>query len=250
MKHLALLVLTAGLTTPSFGQKGFILFHQEKRGFATLSAGTSVPVGHFAGHSPVNERAGMAGRGVAFSGSAGYRLLGRVGLVIRGEHHRNPMHTDGLIHTLYRNETDSWTAEAGNWTVTTLLGGPYVTLPLNRFSLDARILVGRATATLPGTSLAGNFGEEQIAIYTTGARSQAWAYAGGLTLQYRLSRSFALHVNGDYTRSAMTFDNLTSEVQSNGNRSQRVTFSRDHPISVVSGSAGVSVLLGGNRRPF
>lgn len=250
MKYLCFLALIVGLTTASFGQKAFILSYQEKRGFASLSAGTSVPVSHFASRSSVDERAGMAGRGVAVNASAGYQLLGRVGLMVRGEHLRNPLQTSGLINTLYRNETDTWTASADNWTVTTLLGGPFVTLPLNRFALDARLLAGLALAKLPATLLAGNFGEERMVIRTSGGRGQAWAYGGGLTLRYRLGRSLALHANGDYTRSAMRFNDLSSEVQSGGNRSQRATFGSDRLLSVVSVSAGASVLFGNSRRPF
>ncbi len=250
MKHLALLVLTVGLNTASFGQKSFILSHQDKRGFFALAAGGSVPIGQFASHSAIDKQAGMAGQGLAFNVSAGYRLVGRVGLMVRGEHHRNPVRTDALINALYRNEADAWTANADNWTVTTFMGGPYVTFPMKRFSLDARLLAGRAMAALPGTAMAGNFGEVQMAVRTTGAASQAWAYGGGLTLRYRLGRSFALHLNGDYAQSTMTFDNLSSEVQSNADRSQRATFSSNRFIRVVSVSAGVSVLFGNSLRPF
>lgn len=251
MKTLILTLLTAGLTTVSFGQKAFILSYQNKKGFLALSAGGSAPVGHFASRSSVDKRAGMADWGTAYNVSAGYRLAGQVGLMVRGERHQNPLQPGALVNAFYPNNTDSWTASAGNWTVTTLMGGPYVTFPMNRFSLDTRLLAGRAVAVLPATSLTGTFVEKRMMVQTTGAQSQAWAYGGGVTLRYRLSRSFALHVNGDYTQSAMRFDNLSSDVRSGSDdTSQRTTFSSDRLISTVSASAGISILFGNSLRPF
>ncbi len=250
MRTYLLTTLAAGLSTVSVAQKAFILSHQDKKGFVDASAGVSVPIGHFASCSPLDEQASMAGRGLAFNVSAGYRLMGRVGLMVRGEHLRNGVQTNSLINALYRNDTDQWTANAGNWAVTTLMAGPYVTIPLSRFSVDARLLGGRMMATLPGTAMAGNFGDVRIVVHTSGAESQAMAYGGGVTLRYRLGRSLSLHLNGDYTQSSLKFDNLSSVVQSNDDIPQRATFSSTRIVSVVSLSAGVSVLFGNRLRPF
>ena len=190
MKKLCLTVLAAGMTTVSFCQKTFILSHQDKKGFFAVSAGASLPVGHFSNCSPVDNQAGMAGQGLAVNISAGYRFAGPVGLMVRGEQHRNALHTDALLATVYRSENDVWTAKADNWSVTTVMAGPYVSIPMCRFSLDARLLAGRAQATLPSTSIAGNFGNVDMSLKTTGSESTATAYAGGITIRYRLGPEF------------------------------------------------------------
>lgn len=250
MKQVFFTVLAVGMTTAAFSQKTFILAHQDKKGFVAVSAGASLPVGWFGSHSSVDPRASMAGQGMVINLSAGYRLMGPVGLMIRGEQHRNPVQTRAMLNALTRNETDVWTAKADDWTITTVMGGPYVNFPLGRFSLDARLLAGRATAVLPNTAMQGNFGQVEMSVKKTGAQSTATAFGGGLSLRYRLGRSVSLHLNGDYTRAQFTFDNLTSTAWSNNGRSESLRYSNDRPVGVVSVSAGVALLFGNGYRPF
>lgn len=250
MKRIVLTILAIGMTTLAFSQKTFILSRQEKKGFLSLSAGGSMPVGRFASCSPIDEKAGLAGDGMAVSVSAGYRFVGPIGLMIRGEQHRNAVQTHALIDALYRSESDVWTAQADQWSITTVMGGPYISLPFGRVSLDARLLAGRATAVLPGTSMAGNFGNVDVAVKTTGSQSTATALGGGLSLRYRLGRSLSLHLNTDYTRSQLKFDNLTSTAWSSNGRSESSLYSSGRVIDVVSLSGGVAILFGNSHRPF
>ena len=175
MKKFFLTVLAAGMTTLSFSQKTFILSHQDRKGFFSISAGASLPIGRFGSVSSVDERAGFAKQGVALNVSAGYRIAGPVGLMIRGEQHRNTVNTKAMLDGLYRNETDVWTAKADNWSVTSVMAGPYVNIPMGLFSLDAHVLAGRAMAVLPGTAMSGNFGREQLSVERTGASATGLA---------------------------------------------------------------------------
>ncbi len=209
-----------------------------------------MPIGQFASCSATDQQAGMAGQGLTINLSAGYRVAGPIGLMIRGEQHRNTLQTQGLLDALYRNDTDLWTAKADNWSVTSVMAGPYISLPMGRFSVDARILVGRATAVLPNTTMSGNFGQTEMAVETTGSTSTATAYGSGLSLRYRVGRSFSFHVNGDYTHSQFTFNNLTSTAWSNNRRSESSSYSSDRTIGIVSVSAGVTLLFGNSYHPF
>lgn len=250
MKKLYLTVLAAGMTTVSFCQKTFILSHQDKKGFFAVSAGASLPVGHFGSCSSVDNQASMAGRGVSINISAGYRIVGPVGLMIKGEQHRNALQTDALLTSVYRNENDVWTAKADHWSVTTIMGGPYVSLPIGRFFVDARLLAGRAQAVLPNTAIAGNIGSVDMSVQTTGSTSAAIALGGGVSVRYRLGRSFSLNLNGDYTQALCQFNNLTSKAKTTNGQSESSYYSSDRPISVVSASAGISILFGNHHRPF
>lgn len=251
MKKLFITALAAGMTTVSFCQKTFILSHQDKKGFFALSAGTSLPVGRFASCSPTDEQACMAGQGLAFNISAGYRVAGPVGLMIRGEQHRNSINTEAMLNALYRNDTDIWTAKADNWSIMTVMGGPYVSIPLGgRFSVDARVLAGRALAVLPNTAMAGNFGTTEMSVKTTGSQSSALSLGGGLSLRYRLGRSFALHLNGDYSRAQFIFNNLTSTASSDNGHSESAKYSSNRTVEVVSVSGGIALLFGNKYRPF
>ena len=243
--------MAVGITTVAFCQKTFILSHQDKKGFFAVSAGVSLPVGKFASCSSEDNQACMAGKGLAFNLSAGYRIVGPVGLMIRGEQHRNAVQTSALLTELYRNETDVWTAKADNWSVSTLMAGPYFSMPIGGlFSVDARLLAGRASAVLPNTSMAGNFGQKEIAVNTTGSQSMAMVYGGGATLRYRLGRIMSLHLNADYSRASFVFDNLTSTAVSTDKRSESSTYSSERIISMVSVSAGVAILFSTKYHPF
>ena len=251
MKKLFVTVLAAGMTTVAFCQKTFILSHQEKKGFFSVSAGASLPVGKFASCSSTDDQACMAGQGFAFNLAAGYKIAGPVGVMIRGEQHRNSVNTVAMIDALYRSSTDSWTAKADNWSIMTVMAGPYVSIPVSgRLSVDARLLAGRALAVLPNTSMAGTFGHTEVSMKTTGSQSTAMAYGGGLSLRYRLGRSTAVNLNADYSRADFTFNDLTSTTKSSNSVSGSSNYSSDRTIGVVSVSAGVVVLFGTRYRPF
>lgn len=247
---MVLTVLAVGMMTFSFGQKAFILSHQDRKGFLALSTGGSLPIGRFASCSPTDEQAGMAGTGIVLNVSAGYRLVGPVGLMVRGEQHRNAIQTHAMLDGLSRSETDTWTASADDWSVTTVMGGPYLLFPMGRFTLDTRLLVGRAWAVLPNTSMSGNFGSVDMLVKTTGSQSAATALGGGLSLRYRLGRSLSVHLNGDYTRAQFMFDNLTATAQSDNGRSESSRYSSGRTVSTVSVSAGIALLFGNTNRPF
>ncbi len=250
MKRYLLTLLAVGMVTFSFGQKAFILSYQNKKGFFALSAGSSLPVGRFASCSPVDKQAGMAAIGTALSLSTGYRLTGRMGLVVRGEQHRNAIQTHALLTDLYPSETGTWDASADAWSVTTVMGGPYLIFPMGRFTLDMRLLAGRAWAVLPNTSISGNLGAVDVLVKTTGAPSAATALGGGLSVRYRLGRSLSVHLNGDYTRARFMFNNLTTTAQSNNGRSESSQYSSGRTVSTVSVSAGIALLFGNANRPF
>lgn len=251
MKKLFLTVIAAGMTTASFCQKTFILSHQDKKGFFAASAGASVPVGRFASCSPTDNQACMAGEGFAFNVSAGYRMVGPVGLMVRGEQHRNTVNTGAMLSAISQSNASNWTAKADNWSVMTVMAGPYVSLPMGgRFSLDARLLAGRALAVLPNTSVAGMVGRSEMSVKTTGSQSTAMAYGAGLSVRYRLGLNTAVLFNADYSQAAFTFDNVTSTTTSGTSRPESATFSSDRTVNVVSASAGIAILFGTKYRPF
>lgn len=250
MKQLFMTVLAAGMTTASFCQKSFILSHQDKKGFFAASAGVSVPVGQFASCSPSDTRACMAQQGVSFNLSAGYRIVGPVGLMIRGEQHQNPVNTAAMLSDVYRNSTDVWTAKADNWSVLTAMAGPYISIPIGRFSLDARALAGQSVATLPNTAMSGSFGTTEMSVKTTGSQSTGMAYGGGVSVRYRLGRAIAVQANADYSQSDFTFNNLTSTAVSTNSVSKSSSYSSNRTVSVVSASAGIVILFGTKYHPF
>ncbi len=231
-------------------QKGFILQHQPKNGFFTISGGVSLPVSKFAVCSTRDEQAGLAQQGTMASVSVGYRVVGPVGLMIRGEVFRNHIQEEALLDGLYRVQADNWTASSGYWAVTSITAGPYVNIPIGRWTMQLRATTGRATAICPSTSLRGRFLDIPLSIETAEARSVARSYNGGLTLRYRLGRSTALQLNTDYSRADFTFQDMKTATNTGNGQGQTNIMTSFKPISVVNLSVGITVLFGNQQRVF
>jgi hypothetical protein len=245
---LASLLLWSGLAS---AQKNFILDRQPKRGFVTMSVGLSQPMGRFASNDGTNEQAGLAGRGISLAGSAGYLVAGPVGLAVRAEQSKNSLQAAGLLSSIYRQEGDTWTASAGNWTVTNVMAGPYITLPMGRLSVDVRAMAGRTMVVCPATSLLGQVDDAQLSIQSAQCRGQAMAYGAGISAQYRLGINTAIQVTADYTQSTVALETTTTSQSDTGfYRSQSATYTVQKPISLVSVSAGISILFGNRNRVF
>ncbi len=235
--------------TAVFAQKSFILQHQPKLGFIALSAGVSLPTGDFANRTVTSEGAGLAERGSVISISAGYRVLGVLGLMGQFQQQHNLMDASALLTLPLLNQADKRIATAGQWTITSTLGGPYVSLPVGRFSLDLRALAGPATASCPANRIDGWQGDIAMSLQTSTAQARSMAYGGGLTVSYRLGRFLATQVNADYTTARFTFAEMTTTL-TDGVRSQRVVADGQKTISALNLSGGLTFLFGNRNRPF
>lgn len=234
----------------TYGQKGFILQHQPKNGFVTVSGGVSLPVGKFAVCSTQDEQAGLALQGTMASLSMGYRVIGPVGLMVRGELFRNRVQEEALLDGLYRAQGDVWKASSGYWAVTSITAGPYVNIPLGRWTMQLRATAGQATAICPSTSLRGRFLDIPMSIETAEARSVTRSYNGGLSVRYRLGRSTALQLNTDYSRADFTFKDMKTATNNGLGQGQTNLMTSFKPISVVNISLGITVLFGNRQRVF
>ncbi|OIN58980.1 hypothetical protein [Arsenicibacter rosenii] len=250
MKRIVLIGIGLLVGGQLYAQKAFILNHQSKNGFLNVNGGVSLPTGNFSSKSSQNDLAGMALKGFTSNASAGYRVVGPVGLMVRYERTRNQMDASGMLDLVYKADGTSWSAKAGQWSLSTVMAGPYVSIPVRLFTIDVRALAGQLTATCPATSMEGSFADIPIAVRTNSALSKATAYGTGLTVRYRLGTSFALQVNTDYSHSKVTFSEMTTSSSSGFDREQTATYSSMKPISFVSISAGLTFLFGNRNRVF
>ncbi|QJD77676.1 hypothetical protein [Spirosoma rhododendri] len=250
MKALFVSILLLGLVQASFGQKTFILSMQDKKAFVAVSAGVSLPVGEYGSGVAGTQRASMAGPGLAVSLSAGYRLLDHAGLMAKVEQHRNTIQTRALVESVDATHSTDWSVNSGDWSVTTFMAGPYVTIPKGRFSFDGRILAGWARATMPDTQVSGTYGSTPVTMQTIGSQSSALTAGAGTTVRYRLNPWLSAHANADFSYAVLTFANLSSKAWSANGVSETPFYSSDRQICVVSASVGLTILLVNANRPF
>jgi hypothetical protein len=251
LKRLLLCLALLPLSGVAVAQKSFILSYQPKNGFLTAAAGAVLPLGSFAAQSP-----GVAGSGLALPGlmaqvSAGYRLLGPVGLMARAEYSQLAIQTQDLANRPVADEAIyDWQAIAGRWQTMTVLVGPFVSIPLGRFSLDARVLTGRVRATCPAVNIIGQSADDElITINTEQTTATTTATGAGLSLRYRLGRVLALNLNGDYTQADVPFHDVTT-VSRIGFRTQTTRAEGRQQIQTLSLSFGMTVLFTTRQRMF
>ncbi|PRY22941.1 outer membrane protein with beta-barrel domain [Spirosoma oryzae] len=249
MKSLLLPLLLLGLVTLSFGQKTFILSMQDKKAFVSVAGGVSLPLGTYS-HNATDRKSMCAGPGLVLNLSAGYRVLDRVGLMVRAEQHRNIVKTNAMVDAMGTDAATNWTAEAGDWSVTTIMAGPYITIPKGRFSFDGRLLAGWARATMPETQMNGTYGPTPVSIQTVSSQSSALAMGGGTSARYRLNPWLSAHVNADFSYAVLTFNNLSTRAWSANGSSEMPYYSSDRQICTMGVSAGLTLLLVNSNRPF
>jgi hypothetical protein len=250
MKRLYLSALLLACSLGTYAQKSFILQRQPKNGFVSVNTGISLPTEKFAVCNTRDEESGLARQGTMASLSAGYRVVGPVGLMVRGEFFRNRIEAEALLDGLYRIPNDVWTASAGYWAVTSVTAGPYVQIPIGRWDIQVRATLGQAQAICPSTVLKGSFLDIPMKIETSEGKATAQSYNGGITLRYRLGRSTAFQVNGDYTRAVFTFNDMKTATSAGNGQGQTGIMTSVKPITVANLSAGITILFGNRNRVF
>lgn len=219
MKRLIFILLAVGNAAVSFGQKTFILSLQDKKGFVAVGSGVSVPMGAFTtGNQMVRLSPGWMQ-----TVSAGYRLLGPVGLTARFSYSQHA-------------ETASRTP-ANPFIIQTVLVGPYVSLPVSRFSVDVRLLVGQATLRHQSAT------PQHLS-------DKAMAYGGGFAVRYRLSAAWSVQIASDYTQLYIRANDTPPANPTNGLTTGEVSGGMFQSVSNVGVSAGVAFLFANAYRPF
>ncbi len=249
MKLIYIVLIFTNLTTLAVAQKAFILQLQPKKGFVTLSAGVSLPTGAFANRTADNEQAGLAGLGSTMSVAAGYRVAGVAGLMARYQQQANPMDASALLSLPTLTRADRRMATAGQWTVTSTLFGPYLSVPFGRFALDVRALAGPSTAVCPANSIEGSLGTVTMSVKTSSGQARSTAYGGGLSVSYRLGRVLSAGLHADYTTARYNFTDMTTTTN-DGSQARLATVSGQKTISTLNVSGGLTYLFGNRYRPF
>ncbi|MBC8155352.1 MAG: hypothetical protein H7Z72_20885 [Bacteroidetes bacterium] len=250
MKSLSIVLALVSFVPVAQAQKSFILRHQPKLGFISVSGGTSLPTGDFGCRRAPDQASGLAESGRVLNLAAGYRVVGAVGLMGRYQQQINRMDASALLALPQSQPAGARVATAGQWTVTTALFGPYISLLTGRFSVDLRALAGPATAVCPANTIEGWLTDDTpMLIKTSQGKAGSTAYSGGVTLSYRLGRSLAAQVSSDYLSTTVNFTDMTTTIQE-GNRTQTALVGGQKTISVLNVSTGLTFLFGNRYRPF
>ena len=177
MNRFALLSLLLLVSSVSLAQKAFIFNTLQKNGFVSVSAGLSQPLGDF-GKKTGESRSGMALRGQSMQVSAGYRMAGPLGLMVRYEQTTHGIDPSAMLNQYSQSPGDhlSVTAaagRAGQWQTRSILAGPYMTIPFGRMAIDLRGLAGQVWAICPETAIRGKLNQTETIIRADNQEAKA-----------------------------------------------------------------------------
>ena len=244
MNRFSLLSLLLLVTSVSVAQKAFIYNTLQKNGFVSVSAGLSQPLGDF-GKKTGETRSGMALRGQSIHVSAGYRMAGPLGLMARYEQTAHGIDPSAMLSQYSQLPGDylsvsAAAGRAGQWQTSSVMAGPYITIPFGRMAIDLRALAGQVWATCPETSVRGKLNRTETIIRTDNREAKAIIGGLGVTARYRITPILAIHVNSDYNSASFIFADIPLESQL-GSRTQQTTFTSKKSLETLNVSIGLTI---------
>ncbi|MFM7078920.1 MAG: hypothetical protein ACKOYC_03915 [Bacteroidota bacterium] len=177
---------------------------------ASISFGIAAPSKPFSSTNINNERAGFAKSGNIGGLDAAYRLeknFGVCGSLRLGNH---PLDVLALANGYAGFYGGRFTVTSERWNHLDLFAGAFITIPVNRFHFDLKIMPGLSEFSYPSI-LAES---DQVSVYQAAASANAISFCGMLNIRYTLSESFSLIAGIETVRSKPEF---IVSVEANGN---------------------------------
>jgi hypothetical protein len=226
------------------------VFAQNKaKNFVGFSFGASVPMGAFskadAGtFNTWNNTAGFAKTGLNMGVEGAYYFLPKLGLAgtINFSNHGGFSKTDAS--TLGASYTDAFgvayttVSTHGQYNSVSILVGPQFSFPMNKLTIDVRVLGGLLKSISTPTMTVQLEDQVDPTFKQLSSKASAFGWQAGGGLRYALTGTLGLLFRADY------FSSIGLNVD-NENRNNRVgRWVTKQPMSWVSASIGVSFSLG------
>ncbi|HXS36076.1 MAG TPA: outer membrane beta-barrel protein [Flavipsychrobacter sp.] len=175
-----------------------------------ITGGLSVPFGNYVKADYDNSKSGFAKAGSDFGVTATYFLNKNFGISALISYHKYAFNgvqnmANGLKESF---DVDSVYLETnGDNHVLNILVGPYYSIPAGkRLSVDFRVLIGLANASLAGNNvILTDGGVTDPEFYQKPATATTFALQAGAGLRYNISNSFGIMLNADYFYSKPNF---------------------------------------------
>ena len=190
------------LATKAFSQNNVKQTEDERKGFASVNLGVSIPTGNFSSDNFNNNEAGFATGGAVFDISVGYKLRPKLGVtaVWRGQ-------ANGIDAATYAQSlanyfgSGSVSIETSAYSLGGIMAGLYGSFPIaENFRFEPRALIGFSAATLPErTTVAySSSGTKLVTWSQDQAETVAFSYILGLGGKLDLSKKICLLFNADF----------------------------------------------------
>lgn len=241
-KYVTLSAALIFLATPLFAQN-------RAKNFVGFSFGASVPTGDFskadAGtFNNWNNSAGFAKTGLRIGAEGAYYFLPKLGLagVLNFSNHGGFSNRDAT--NLGTGYTDAFgvayttVSTSGQYNSITILAGPQLSFPLNKLTVDVRVVGGLLKSISTPTMTVQLEDQVDPTFKQVSSRASAFGWQAGAGLRYVLTDKVGLLFRADYF-------NSTGVKVDNENRNNRAgRWVTKQPMSWLTTSVGLSFSLG------
>lgn len=237
---------------------------KQRRFFADLTMGASIPVGRFVDKDisyANNSTSGLAGPGPAAQLSAGYFFHPRLGVMVLAGMQWNTQDAGAYERMVKQTNGDtantSVHARTYDWQVFRLMAGPVLDLPLSPkglFSLRVKLLAGALKTAIPGYSYTFSTGtspqNSSAGMVSMGDRSVSlpWAFCYQAEAGLRIRITDDIYLAGDVGWFQGRTFHAYHQIVVNGNGpvlvgnvQEYTTAKQYYPISDLHAQAGVEV---------
>jgi len=215
--------------------------NNENNGSMGVAAGIAIPVADFAStdFSKENAAAAIPGfSGLFFTNVAINNWWGISGLII---YNSNPLDENAYLENFkFQNPSNDYTFESNNYSLTSMMGGAYASLPQGDVLITLKGLIGYSVADLPETKSTASNGFEAIVRENN---ASVFTVGGGLDIAYLLTENISLNLNAEYIHAKPNFTAVSVETYFNSNLVDVSSSDIRQQFDVLSVSLGIGLLF-------
>lgn len=221
----------------------------QKRHFIALNVGASIPLGVYNNTSMDEDNAGYATAGGDFNFEGAYYFKPYLGIGGTLGIFSNKINKEEFEHDLNDDLESSglqgsYYGTVGSWRTLYVMVGPYLSVPLNKFTFDLKLMAGPTNTASPEIDITVNPDNtpDQIRFFRESDQGTSFAYNIGVAARYHFNKRWAIRAHADFISANPHFDQKT-HVYYQGVKNSG-TNSYDQPISVLNTGVGIVLQLG------
>jgi hypothetical protein len=184
----------------------------DRKGFASINLGVSIPTGNFGSDNFNNNEAGFATSGAVFDISFGYKFRPKLGVTAVWRGQANGIDVGTYAQSLANFfGSGSVSVETSAYTLGGIMTGLYGSFPIAaKLSFEPRALVGLSNARLPAkTTVAYNSSGTQLVTWTQDqAETVTFSYIIGAGAKFDVSKKICLLFNVDFYSAKAEWENV------------------------------------------
>lgn len=184
----------------------------DRKGFASINLGVSIPTGSFGSDNINDNEAGFATNGAVFDITFGYKFRPNLGATVVWRGQANGIDVGTYAQSLANLfGSGSVSVESSALTLGGIMAGLYGSFPMaDKLSFEPRALIGFSTASLPAmtTEAYSSSGTKLVTWSQEQAETVTFSYIIGVGAKLDVSKKMCLLFNGDFYGAKAEWENV------------------------------------------